>query len=188
MNIKDVVNKIFYYYETYGSNDYIGEPVSQIEHMVQGAMFAEQDHQPSEIILAMFLHDIGHLLVEGDYEVMGELGIQNHELKGKQFLEQLGIPYPIPQLVENHVVSKRYLVSKNPEYYNNLSDASKQTLEFQGGPMSPEQMLKFELDPLFESSLLVRSYDERSKETDMKINSLDYYKGFLTSYLLSKHF
>ena len=81
------VNKIFSYYEKYGSSDYIGEPVTQIEHMTQGAMFAELDHQKPEIVIAMFLHDIGHLLVEDNPELMGDLGVANHEKIGRKFLE-----------------------------------------------------------------------------------------------------
>jgi 2-amino-1-hydroxyethylphosphonate dioxygenase (glycine-forming) len=185
MKVSEIVDKIFYYYDNFGQNDYIGEPVTQIEHMVQGAMFAEQEGKKVEIILAMFLHDIGHLLQDDPkLEKMGNLGIQNHESQGRKFLEELGIPYPIPNLVENHVITKRYLVSKYPEYYQKLSSASKQTLVYQGGKMSLEEMEKFEKDPLFEDSLLVRSYDERSKVENMKVNSLDYYRGFLTSYLL----
>ena len=120
MNISSVVDKIFYYYETYGSRDYIGEPVTQVEHMVQGAMFAEQDNLGPEIVLAVFLHDIGHLLLDNNNEKMGDLGIMRHETKGRLFLESLGIPKPIPELVENHVRAKRYLVTKNPDYYKKL--------------------------------------------------------------------
>lgn len=185
LSVQNIVDKIFYYYNTYGQGDYIGEPVTQIEHMIQGAMFAEQEGKSTEIILTMFLHDIGHLLLDdSNLEKMGDLGIQNHESKGRKFLEDLGIPYPIPNLVENHVITKRYLVSKYPEYYEKLSDASKQTLVYQGGKMTEEELEKFEKDPLFEDSLLVRSYDERSKVENMKINSLDYYRGFLSAYLL----
>ena len=187
LTVKEVVDKIFSYYETYGNQDYIGEPVTQIEHMVQGAMFAEKDNRKPEIVLAMLLHDIGHLLefeVKDESEKMGDLGVMHHESKGRLFLENLGIPYPIPNLVENHVKVKRYLVGKNKIYYEKLSEASKQTLTYQGGPMTPEEIEEFEQDPIFEMSLLVRKYDEMSKVPDMKIKSLDYYRGYLTSYLL----
>ena len=60
--IDTILDYIFYYYENYGSEDYIGENVSQIEHMIQAAMLAEQDSQKPEIVIALFLHDIGHLL------------------------------------------------------------------------------------------------------------------------------
>ena len=189
ISVKEAVDKIFYYYENFGERDYIGEPVTQIEHMVQGAMFAEQDRRKPEIILAMFLHDIGHLLeleLEDSKEKMGDLGVMNHEGKGRKFLENMGVPYPIPNLVENHVKVKRYLVGKNPEYYQKLSDASKQTLVYQGGPMYSEEIESFETDPLFSDSLLVREYDEMSKVPNIKFKSLDFYRGFLTSYLLLK--
>tara|TARA_B100000123_G_C25687810_1_gene409378 strand:- start:197 stop:781 length:585 start_codon:yes stop_codon:yes gene_type:complete len=189
ISVKEAVDKIFYYYENFGERDYIGEPVTQIEHMVQGAMFAEQDRREPEIILAMFLHDIGHLLeleLNDSKEKMGDLGVMNHEGKGRKFLEDMGVPYPIPNLVENHVKVKRYLVGKNQEYYQKLSDASKQTLAYQGGPMSPEEIVSFETDPLFSDSLLVREYDEMSKVPNIKLKSLDFYRGFLTSYLLLK--
>ena len=90
--------------------------------MTQGAMFAELDHQKPEIVIAMFLHDIGHLLVEDNPNMMGELGVENHETLGRKFLEDLGIPEPIPELVENHVKVKRYLVAVNPSYYQKLSE------------------------------------------------------------------
>ena len=57
LSVREIVNKIFYYYENFGDQDYIGEPVTQIEHMVQGAMFAERDGRKAEIIIALFLHN-----------------------------------------------------------------------------------------------------------------------------------
>jgi predicted HD phosphohydrolase len=180
-----IINYIFYYYEKYGNYDYIGENVSQIEHMIQGAMLAEEEQQPPEIVVAMFLHDIGHLL-EYDSKSknkMGDYGIVDHERFGKEFLEEIGIPYPIPDLVNNHVISKRYLVSKDINYYNNLSEASKKTLKLQGGIMNSEEMTEFENNPLFNKSLIVRGYDDRSKVAGLNINSLDYYKTYIRNYL-----
>lgn len=188
-DIKKRVDKIFSYYEKYGNQDYIGEPVTQVEHMIQGAMFAEIDGRGPEVVLALLLHDIGHLLefeVEDKEEKMGDLGVMNHETKGKIFLQQLGLPYPIPNLVENHVKVKRYLVGKNKEYYENLSSASQKTLEYQGGPMNEDEIREFESDPLFSQSLLIREYDDMGKIPNMKIKTLDYYRGYLTCYLLQR--
>lgn len=39
------LKKIFTLYEEFGARDYVGEPVSQIEHMIQAAMLAEDDNQ-----------------------------------------------------------------------------------------------------------------------------------------------
>lgn len=183
MTIDDTVKQIMYYYEKYGSNDYIGENITQVEHMTQGAMMAEDDGRSREFILAVFLHDIGHILIDDNYETMDNFGIKNHESKGRIFLEKLGIPYPIPNLVENHVKTKRYLISKNSDYYDKFSEASKQTLKYQGGKMSENEMKNFELEPLFEDSLAVRYYDEKSKLTDIKLKPLSYYKELLTTHL-----
>lgn len=47
------------------------------------------------------------------------------------------------EIVKNHVNAKRYLVTKNPEYYDKLSEASKGTLVHQGGKMNEEEFNKF---------------------------------------------
>ena len=49
-----VVDEIFSLYENYGAADYIGEPVSQIEHMCQAAQLAEAEGYDDEVILASF--------------------------------------------------------------------------------------------------------------------------------------
>jgi len=48
-------------YHQFGNEDYIGEPVSQLEHMCQCAELAEKEGYDEEVILAAFFHDIGHL-------------------------------------------------------------------------------------------------------------------------------
>jgi predicted HD phosphohydrolase len=50
---KNVV-EVFALYEKYGQVDYIGEPVSQVEHMVQAAQLAEEEGYEDDIILAAF--------------------------------------------------------------------------------------------------------------------------------------
>ena len=50
-----VVNEIFPLYESYGAADYIGEPVSQIEHMCQAAQLAKAEGYDDEVILACIL-------------------------------------------------------------------------------------------------------------------------------------
>ena len=47
-----------------GNADYIGEPVSQIEHMIQAACAAEKKKYSTEVIVACLFHDIGHLLTD----------------------------------------------------------------------------------------------------------------------------
>ena len=77
---KVVVNEIFSLYESYGADDYIGEPVSQIEHMCQAAQLAEAEGYDDEVILAAFFHDVGHLC-EHVFETkqMDGYGVMDHE-------------------------------------------------------------------------------------------------------------
>ena len=59
-----IVKEVFSLYEKHGDEDYIGEPVSQLEHMSQAALLAEEEGYDDEVILAAFFHDIGHLCAE----------------------------------------------------------------------------------------------------------------------------
>ena len=171
------VELIFGFYEKHGNEDYIGEPVSQLEHMCQSAQLAEGEGFDEDVILAAFFHDLGHLITQGPTtEMMGEFGVKRHEQLGADFLRSLGFSEKIAQLVENHVQAKRYLTFRYPDYYTKLSEASKQTLIYQGGPMKEEEALKFEKDPLFEVSLRMRTWDEEAKLTDLPLPSLTRYK------------
>ena len=56
--IVDFIGSIF---DRRGGEEYLGEPVTMGEHMLQGATIAEQNGQSEEIIVAALLHDIGIL-------------------------------------------------------------------------------------------------------------------------------
>lgn len=43
---EEVTKEVFDLFREYGSRDYIGEPVSQQEHMTQCAMLAEKEGYP----------------------------------------------------------------------------------------------------------------------------------------------
>jgi len=171
--IKNRIEKVFSLYEKFGSADYIGEPVSQLEHMSQSAQLALNEGFDDEVVLAAFFHDIGHLCVEVTSEnTMDGYGIKSHEKIGADFLRNLGFPERVAKLVENHVQAKRYLTYKYPSYFDALSEASKQTLKLQGGIMSKEEAEDFQKDPLFDLSLLMRKWDELAKETNLPVIDL----------------
>ena len=185
------MDNIISLYSNYGSNDYIGEDVSQVEHMIQSAMCAEADdsldnlllcHDKKEIIIACFLHDIGHLIGIKDKLQGNDYGILDHETIGKNTLESWGFKYPIPELVMNHVSAKRYLTYKYPEYHDGLSNASKETLKLQGGSMRQKEAEEFEANPLFELSLKMRTYDEGAKHIDVKLKPIEYYFDLINDY------
>lgn len=168
--------KICNLFEKYGSSDYIGENVSQLEHSLQAAKFAmdatkSEVHQKSreEIVLASLLHDIGHLIgIQNNLENMDNCGTVDHEKVGADFLEKLNFSPRVVKLVKQHVYAKRYLTSKNPSYNNKLSEASKTNLTFQGGPFTPEECTEFEKDPDHLTILKMRRWDEAAKVVGMK--------------------
>lgn len=176
MLLQEKVNLLFSFYEKHGNEDYIGEPVSQLEHMCQSAQLAEAQGYDEEVILAAFFHDLGHLLTqEQPTESMGGFGVKRHEQIGADFLRELGFSENMARLVENHVQAKRYLTFRFPEYFQKLSEASKQTLVYQGGPMDEAEAIAFEQDPLFTVSLKMRTWDEEAKLTEVPLPELSYY-------------
>ena len=174
------MNNIINLYKKYGDSEYFGESVSKTTHMIQAAVSAEKNNEPDYLVLACLLHDIGHFL---DTDNMNGLGVIEHGKVGADYLRNLGMNEKICCLIENHVLAKKYLVSKNQYYYDKLSDASKKTLEYQGGKMSNIEMELFEKDPYFQDSLKVRLYDDIGKEIGMEIPKLDSYYELIEKYL-----
>jgi phosphonate degradation associated HDIG domain protein len=166
-----VIDEVFALYERFGDSDYIGEPVSQIEHMSQAAELAMAEGFDDEVVLAAFFHDIGHICAEGA-ENMGGFGVVSHERLGADYLRRAGFSERVARLVEYHVQAKRYLTLKEPGYYERLSEASRRTLEFQGGVMTAEEAEAFEQDPLCAVSLRMRQWDELAKETSVPVMDL----------------
>ena len=154
-----VIAEVFGLYERFGDSDYIGEPVSQIEHMSQAAELAMAEGFDDEVVLAAFFHDIGHICAESA-ETMGGFGVVSHERLGADYLRRAGFSERMARLVEYHVQAKRYLTLKEPGYYDRLSEASRGTLEYQGGVMTAEEAEAFEQDPLCAVSLRMRQWDE----------------------------
>ncbi|WDG81584.1 HD domain-containing protein [Pseudomonas chlororaphis] len=169
------ITEVFGLYERFGDSDYIGEPVSQIEHMSQAAQLAMAEGFDDEVVLAAFFHDIGHICVQ-DAENMGGFGVVSHERLGADYLRRAGFSERLARLVEYHVQAKRYLTFKEPGYYERLSQASRRTLEYQGGVMSAGEARAFEQDPLCAVSLRLRHWDEQAKELWVPVMDLQVLK------------
>lgn len=179
-DIQSALDGLFGIYEKRGAENYIGENISQIEHASQSAELAEKNGTDEEVILAAFFHDIGHLC-EG--EDMSGYGKMSHEKIGANYLRSLGFSEIVARLVENHVQAKRYLCAKKPEYYRKLSEASKKTLEFQGGVMTVEEVTAFEQDSLFQLSIMMRAWDEAAKEENKPLPELMIYRAMAERHL-----
>jgi phosphonate degradation associated HDIG domain protein len=181
---REITDEIFGKYESYGGEEYAGEKVSQLEHMVQAAQLAEEEGYDEEVILAAFLHDIGHIceVAIGENEMDG-FGIKDHEAIGAEFLRKKGFSKRIARLVESHVEAKRYLTVRDPAYYAQLSDASRKTLEYQGGPMTEEEATAFEQYPLFGMIVKMRKWDEQAKIEGKALPDLEHYKDMMIRHL-----
>lgn len=167
-----VIGEVFALYERHGASDYIGEPVSQIEHMSQAAELAMAEGFDDEVVLAAFFHDIGHICAADDASDMGGFGVVSHERLGAEYLRRAGFSERLARLVEYHVQAKRFLTLREPGYYERLSEASRHTLEYQGGVMSSEEAEAFERDPLCAISLRMRQWDELAKEMGVPVIDL----------------
>jgi phosphonate degradation associated HDIG domain protein len=181
-----IADEIISMYENYGGSEYAGEKISQLEHMVQAAQLAEKNGFDEEVILAAFLHDIGHLAEEANGEnEMDSFGLKDHEMIGSKYLADKGFSDKITTLVASHVNAKRYLTRKDPAYYNQLSEASKKTLEFQGGMMTSDEAEEFEEDPLFHEIILMRRWDEQAKIQNITLPDLQRYRTMIIAHLIS---
>jgi phosphonate degradation associated HDIG domain protein len=175
---EQVVNEVFGLYVQRGNDDYIGEPVSQIEHMSQSAQLALVEGYDDEVVLAAFFHDIGHICEsDPDAASMGGYGVASHERVGADYLRKRGFSERVATLVEYHVQAKRYLTLRQPGYYARLSEASRRTLEYQGGVMREAEADAFERDPLCSISLRMRQWDEMAKEMNVPVIDLQILKA-----------
>ncbi len=169
-SIEERVNEIFHLYELHGDNQY-GEGVTQLMHMVQAAKIAQKEGYGDEMVLAAFYHDIGHFLE--DAEDMGIYGKHDHDRLGYEFLLDNGFPEKMARLVASHVATKRYLTYAQEGYYDQLSEASKMTLGYQGGPMTEAEANAYEKDPMLGSYIKIRLWDDLGKETDLPVDPAD---------------
>jgi len=106
-SVNEIVDEVFTLYEKFGDADYIGEPVSQLEHMSQAAQLAMEEGFDDEVVLAAFFHDIGHICVmQDESNSMDGYGVKSHEKIGADYLRHKGFPARVAKLVENHVQAK----------------------------------------------------------------------------------
>jgi gamma-butyrobetaine dioxygenase len=146
-----------------GARDYLGELVTQSEHMLQAGLLAQHDGASDALVAATLLHDIGHLRREGSgLELMA--GTDNsHAKTGAEWLTTWFGP-DVTEPVRLHVAAKRYLCHVDAAYFSRLSEASRYTLSIQGGLMNEVEAEAFEGEDYFEDALALRRWDEAAKD------------------------
>ncbi|MEO8558031.1 MAG: phosphonate degradation HD-domain oxygenase [Rhodospirillales bacterium] len=159
---------------------YSGERVSQLEHALQCALFAQESGASPALIAASLLHDIGHVLMGGEGEAMAAGIDQQHEQCGADYLAQ----WFGPTLVEPmrlHVAAKRYLCASDADYFARLSPVSVRSLELQGGPMSQAEAAQFAADPYAQDAVRLRHWDEQGKVVGLATQDLAHFRPLLQS-------
>jgi phosphonate degradation associated HDIG domain protein len=159
-----------------------GEGVSQLQHALQCAVFAERDGASEALIVATLLHDIGHMLHDLPEDV-ADAGIDTqHESLGSAWLSQHFGP-EVSEPVRLHVAAKRYLSASEAGYYDLLSEASKLSLKLQGGPMNPEEQAKFGAERFFREAVALRRWDDEGKILGMATPGLAYFEPMIERHL-----
>jgi gamma-butyrobetaine dioxygenase len=139
-----------------GARDHMGEPVPIGEHMLQAGALAEAAGAERALVAAALLHDIGHLLGEGEEDRHGETGAA---WLSQWFADAVTEP------VRLHVPAKRYLCAVDAGYFGLLSDESVRTLSLQGGPMTAAEVAVFEALPFSGDAAAIRRWDDQAKDT-----------------------
>lgn len=179
-NAANVVDFILDLFARQGATEYMGEAVTMSQHMEQTAACAVSDHADDELVIAALLHDIGHFIGEHPIDAL-EKGIDNnHEAVGANYL-QTHFPATISEPVRLHVAAKRYLCATDPAYLARLSDASVNSLNVQGGPMSASEIESLEANPHHRAAIKLRMYDDDGKVAGLTINPATSYRETIES-------
>ena len=175
MNPVDHVMQIL---ATAGAQCYGGERVSQLEHALQCALWAQAADADDDLVVAALLHDIGHLIYREPEAAKAEAVDDLHENRGAHLLAAWFRP-AVTEPVRLHVAAKRYLCATDPAYFDRLSEGSKRSLELQGGPYSAREAAVFIAEPFAEAALRLRRWDEAAKVPEAETPSLESFRPLL---------
>ncbi|MSO92925.1 MAG: HD domain-containing protein [Rhodospirillales bacterium] len=179
-----VIDYIVEIFERRGAEAYLGDAVTMSEHMLQSAANAERTGAPAVEVAAALLHDVGHFAGEFP-EDMIEAGADNrHDAVGARILQPF-FPPGVTEPVRLHVAAKRYLCTVDASYFGRLSPASQETFRLQGGPMTPDEVARFESERHRGAAVRVRMWDDEGKSVDSEPRPLAHYVPLLRSLLVS---
>src|SRR3982751_2954106 len=160
----------------HGGAQYSGEPVTQLEHALQTAHFAEQSDAGEALVTACLLHDLGHLLNhQGETPTLRGID-DTHQYFALPFLRGL-FPDAVLDPIKLHVDAKRYLCQVDAGYYARLSEDSKRSLALQGGVFDAERAAAFLAQPGARDAVLLRQWDDLAKQADLATPSLAHFLG-----------
>jgi [1-hydroxy-2-(trimethylamino)ethyl]phosphonate dioxygenase len=166
--------------EERGNEAYLGEPVSIAEHMLQTAHLAHGNGASPSLIAAALLHDFGHLGHDGRDDA-AEHGVDTrHEDVAAARLSAVFGP-EVTEPIRLHVEAKRYLCATEMGYLMVLSPASRLSLQLQGGPLPPNEVVAFASSKWAQDAVKIRRWDDSGKTAGLKVPPLDHYLELLES-------
>lgn len=175
------VDDVIALYERWGGIHY-DDRVSQLDHALQCASLAEQAGAAPHLVAAALLHDIGHLLELARSDgTIGDLAVdRGHEHVAVRALAGVFGPEVLVP-IQLHVEAKRYLCAVEPGYTATLSDGSVRSLATQGGPMSADEVARFESRPEASDAADVRRWDDAGKVEHLGVAPLRHFVPLLRS-------
>ena len=174
------LDELFRRMRAHGDAEYQGEAVSQMQHALQTAHQAEREGASPALVAAALFHDVGHLFA-GLGEDAAQRGIDDvHEDLGAAMLRAV-LPPEVAGPVRLHVEAKRCLCATDPAYFAELSDASRLSLELQGGVMSPDEVEAFLAVPFAAEALQLRRWDDQAKDPKAVTPDLAHYQRLITT-------
>jgi phosphonate degradation associated HDIG domain protein len=161
-------------FDAKGGRMYSGEPVTQLEHALQSATFAESAGADPALITAALLHDLGHLLNDQG-ETPTQRGIDDvHQYFALPFLRPL-FTAEVLEPIRLHVDAKRYLCATRPGYHEALSADSKRSLMLQGGVYTAAEAADFSARSGAARAVELRLWDDAAKVAGMQTPRLTHF-------------
>jgi predicted HD phosphohydrolase len=153
------IDEIFAAFAAHGAEQY-GERVTQLDHVLQCAHLAAADGAPESLVVAALLH--------GEHEALGALSLS------------AWFDADVTRPIALHVAAKRYLCATDPGYFAALSEASKLSLELQGGVFTPAEADHFATLPFAAEAARLRRWDDDGKVVDLAgVAPLESYRPLL---------
>jgi gamma-butyrobetaine dioxygenase len=184
------VDRLAVLFASAGAGDYLGEPVTVAQHLLQAGGLARAVGAPDARVAAALLHDTGHLRgadpLADEAELSGRelmAGSDNdHGERGAAWLARW-FPLAVTEPVRLHVAAKRYLCATETGYLTLLSPASVYTLSLQGGPMTVAEADAFAAQPYAADAVAVRRWDDAAKDPAADVPGFDSYRPLLSALL-----
>ena len=151
------------------ADDEGGLPI--LDHCLQCAALLRASHPDDvELQVAGLVHDLGWLeLDDGRWVLRLDA---THDVAGRALVAPLLGPR-VAALVGGHVAAKRYLLATDSAYSALLSARSEETLTFQGGVMTADEVAAFEQRPDRDDLVALRRADDAAKVRNATVDALD---------------